>query len=63
VASLGIELTDEEVVTLEAPYTPRHDFQGVSDDAALARIFGPARHQARAGLKLGLTCEGHPTSS
>jgi 1-deoxyxylulose-5-phosphate synthase len=26
------------VVTLEAPYTPHYDFQGVSDDAALARI-------------------------
>jgi hypothetical protein len=30
---------------LEAPYTPRHDFQVVSDDAALARI------SARLGIK------------
>ena len=33
-----IALTDEEVARLEAPYTPRYDFQGVSDDAELARI-------------------------
>jgi aryl-alcohol dehydrogenase-like predicted oxidoreductase len=38
VASLEIELTDEEAAELEAPYTPREDFQGVSDDAELARI-------------------------
>jgi aryl-alcohol dehydrogenase-like predicted oxidoreductase len=38
VASLDIELTDDEAATLEAPYTPRHDFQGISDDAVLARI-------------------------
>jgi aryl-alcohol dehydrogenase-like predicted oxidoreductase len=38
VASLDIELTDDEVARLEAPYTPRHDFQGISDDAELARI-------------------------
>jgi 1-deoxyxylulose-5-phosphate synthase len=45
VASLDIELTGEEVAELEAPYTPRHDFQGVSDDAELARI------SARLGIK------------
>jgi aryl-alcohol dehydrogenase-like predicted oxidoreductase len=38
VASLEINLTDEEVAALEAPYTPRYDFQGISDDAELARI-------------------------
>ncbi|MDT7774374.1 MAG: 1-deoxyxylulose-5-phosphate synthase [Pseudonocardiales bacterium] len=38
VASLEIELTDDEVAELEAPYTPRHDFQGISDNAELARI-------------------------
>ena len=38
VASLEIELTDEEVRSLQAPYTPRADFQGVSDDAALRGI-------------------------
>jgi aryl-alcohol dehydrogenase-like predicted oxidoreductase len=38
VASLDIELTEEEVAALEAPYTPRDDFQGVSDPATLARI-------------------------
>jgi aryl-alcohol dehydrogenase-like predicted oxidoreductase len=38
VASLAIDLTDEEVTRLEQPYTPRYDFQGVSNDADLARI-------------------------
>ena len=38
VASFELELTDEEASRLEAPYTPRHDFQGTSDDTALARI-------------------------
>ena len=45
VASLDIELTNEEAGRLEAPYTPRNDFQGVSDDAELARI------SARLGIK------------
>ncbi|MFB7497155.1 aldo/keto reductase [Streptomyces sp. NPDC056161] len=38
VASLAIELSAEETSALEAPYTPRHDFQGVSDDAELQAI-------------------------
>jgi 1-deoxyxylulose-5-phosphate synthase len=38
VASLAIDLTEEEVTRLEQPYTPRYDFQGVSNDADLARI-------------------------
>jgi aryl-alcohol dehydrogenase-like predicted oxidoreductase len=38
VASLGIQLSDDEVRALEAPYTPRHDFQGISDDAELQAI-------------------------
>jgi hypothetical protein len=33
------------VAALEAPYTPGHDFQGVSDDAELRRI------SARIGIK------------
>jgi aryl-alcohol dehydrogenase-like predicted oxidoreductase len=37
-ASLAIILTDAEVRTLETPYTPRYDFQGVSDDADLQAI-------------------------
>jgi aryl-alcohol dehydrogenase-like predicted oxidoreductase len=45
VASLAIDLTDEEAARLEVPYTPRHDFQGVSDPAELARI------SARIGIK------------
>jgi len=45
-ASLEIELTDEEVARMEAPpYTPRHDFPGISDDAELARI------SARVGIR------------
>jgi aryl-alcohol dehydrogenase-like predicted oxidoreductase len=38
IASLAIELSDEEIEALERPYTPRHDFQGVSDDAELQAI-------------------------
>ena len=37
VASLDIELTDEELNALERPYTPRHDFQGISDEAEMER--------------------------
>lgn len=49
VASLDIDLTDQEAAGLEAHYTPRYDFQGISDDAELQRImarlpgFAPAR--------------------
>jgi aryl-alcohol dehydrogenase-like predicted oxidoreductase len=38
VASLDITLTDDEKAALETPYTPRYDFQGVSDDNELARM-------------------------
>jgi aryl-alcohol dehydrogenase-like predicted oxidoreductase len=38
ISSLDIELTGEEVAQLQRPYTPRSDFQGVSDDAELQRI-------------------------
>jgi aryl-alcohol dehydrogenase-like predicted oxidoreductase len=38
VASLGIDLSDEEIRALEAPYTPRYDFQGISDDAQMQAI-------------------------
>jgi aryl-alcohol dehydrogenase-like predicted oxidoreductase len=38
VASLDIELTGDEIAQLEQHYTPRHDFQGISDDAELQRI-------------------------
>ncbi len=47
VASLDIELTDDEVAQLEAPYTPRNDFQALSAQADLARI------SARLGIKPG----------
>jgi aryl-alcohol dehydrogenase-like predicted oxidoreductase len=45
VASLELKLTDDEAAALEASYTPRHDFQGVPDDAELARI------SARLGIR------------
>jgi len=45
VASLEIDLTEDEITTLERPYTPRHDWQGISDPAELARI------SAQFGLK------------
>jgi aryl-alcohol dehydrogenase-like predicted oxidoreductase len=35
VASIDIDLTDDEVAQLEAPYTPRNDFQGNADDAQI----------------------------
>ena len=38
VASLSLELTDDEVSALEAPYTPRYDWQGISDEAELDAI-------------------------
>lgn len=38
VASLDVELTDDEVRSLLAPYTPRYDFQGVSDEATMETI-------------------------
>ncbi|GAA3545175.1 aldo/keto reductase [Streptomyces osmaniensis] len=38
VASLDIELTDDDVRDLQAPYTPRYDWQGVSDEAELDAI-------------------------
>jgi 1-deoxyxylulose-5-phosphate synthase len=38
VMSLEIDLTDDEARALEAPYTPRHDFQGISDDRELQAI-------------------------
>jgi aryl-alcohol dehydrogenase-like predicted oxidoreductase len=40
VASLDISLTGDEVHRLEAPYTPRYDFQGFSNDAAIREIAG-----------------------
>jgi 1-deoxyxylulose-5-phosphate synthase len=38
VASLAIALTPEEITLLEEPYTPRVDWQGISDEAELERI-------------------------
>jgi 1-deoxyxylulose-5-phosphate synthase len=38
VASLDVVLTDDEVRALEAPYTPRYDWQGISDEAELDAI-------------------------
>jgi len=38
VASLEITLTADEIQRLEAPYTPRYDFQGISDDSVLRAV-------------------------
>jgi 1-deoxyxylulose-5-phosphate synthase len=38
VASLEIDLTDADVQALEAHYTPRYDFQGISDERELQSI-------------------------
>lgn len=38
VASLELQLTEEEIRALQAPYTPRYDWQGVSDEAELDAI-------------------------
>ncbi len=36
IEALAVTLTDEELARLESPYTPRTDYQGVSDPAMLA---------------------------
>lgn len=38
IAALDVELTDDEVTALTAPYTPRWDWQGVSDEATLEAV-------------------------
>ncbi len=38
IASLSLKLSDEEVVRLEANYTPRRDHQNISDPKALAKM-------------------------
>lgn len=38
VASLDVELTGAEIHALQQPYTPRYDFQGVSDESAAQKI-------------------------
>jgi 1-deoxyxylulose-5-phosphate synthase len=38
VASLEVTLTDDELIALEQPYTPRHDWQGISDERELDAI-------------------------
>ena len=37
-ASLDITLTEDELMVLESSYTPRYDFQGISDEALLNSI-------------------------
>lgn len=46
VASLELELTAEEIEQLEHPYTPRNDYQGVSDNATLQRIMNSVAQMA-----------------
>jgi 1-deoxyxylulose-5-phosphate synthase len=38
IASLDVDLTEDEKWRLEAAYTPRYDFQGISDDAQLQAV-------------------------
>jgi aryl-alcohol dehydrogenase-like predicted oxidoreductase len=38
ITSLDVELTDEDIAALQAPYTPRYDWQGVSDEATMDAI-------------------------
>jgi aryl-alcohol dehydrogenase-like predicted oxidoreductase len=38
IASLSVNLTEQEIRRLEAPYTPRYDLQGLSNDAELQQI-------------------------
>lgn len=38
IASLDVDLTDDELCALTAPYTPRYDWQGVSDEATMEAI-------------------------
>jgi 1-deoxyxylulose-5-phosphate synthase len=38
IASVDVDLTAAEMRMLEAPYTPRYDFQGISDDALLQAV-------------------------
>ncbi|TQS41359.1 aldo/keto reductase [Cryptosporangium phraense] len=38
VASLEIELTTSELEQLQRPYTPRYDWQGISDEAELQKL-------------------------
>ncbi len=38
IASLDIQLTADELDALQAPYTPRYDWQGISDEAELDAI-------------------------
>ena len=57
VASLDVELTDDDVRALSAPYTPRYDWQGVSDEATMdairARVPGMALSDADRALRRG----------
>lgn len=38
IASLDVELTDDDLAALTTPYTPRYDWQGVSDEATMNAI-------------------------
>ncbi len=38
VASLSLELNNDEIAALERPYTPRYDFQGMSDEDEMQKI-------------------------
>ena len=49
IASLGIALSKDEIRRLEAPYTPRYDFQGFSNDEALQEVTSRIPQMSLAG--------------
>jgi 1-deoxyxylulose-5-phosphate synthase len=49
IASLDVHLTADERWKLEAAYTPRYDFQGISDDTQLQAVMARIPQLATAG--------------
>jgi 1-deoxyxylulose-5-phosphate synthase len=49
IASLEVDLSEAEMQMLEAPYTPRYDFQGISDDAQLQAVIAQIPQLSTAG--------------
>jgi 1-deoxyxylulose-5-phosphate synthase len=49
IASLELDLTEAEMQRLQAPYTPRYDFQGISDDRLAQVIMAQIPQLSTAG--------------
>lgn len=49
IASLELHLTEAEMQKLQAPYTPRYDFQGISDDRLAQAIMAQIPQLSTAG--------------